>query len=153
MERAKVYSETIAVLDILGKEFIKKLPKEMYNKILSEKSQYYNPKYDANLRLIQQNISKETSAFLSFLHYSYWCDNAEEKNRIKKILENNEKKFKESIKAEVKEELFTTSKIPEKETIESKELQVIEEKQSIFTKISNLIKRIIGRDDKINGGK
>ncbi len=160
MERAKVYSETIAVLDILGTEFIERIPKSLYNKILSEKSKYYNPIYDASIDLKDQDISIDTAAFLSFLHYSYWCDDIEEKQEIKDILEQNENKSKEKNRDEnnkvlLQDEMFKKKEIENKNENEngqniqnnvskSMELEVKKEKISIFKKIKSLIKRIIG---------
>ena len=90
--QAMVYSEVYGILNMLGDGYIKLIPIKLYNFIKENKSIEYNPNYDSNIPLAKQNISKNATAFICMLHYNYWCTSEEEKEKLKKVLDYNQKK-------------------------------------------------------------
>ena len=78
-----IYSEVYAILNMLGKEYINKLPNDIYNIIKEEKSTEYNPIYATTVALDKQDVKKETISIIAFLHLNYWC-NEEEKIKYQK---------------------------------------------------------------------
>ena len=56
----KVYSEVYQVLNILGNEYIRKLPKSLYNMLEEKRDTTYNPKYTDEIAFDMQNIKKES---------------------------------------------------------------------------------------------
>ena len=54
----KVYSEVYQVLNVLGDEYIRRLPKSLYNMLEEKRDTTYNPKYTDEITLDMQNINK-----------------------------------------------------------------------------------------------
>ena len=88
---AKAYKEVL--------EIIKYFPEEEYNKIPKEKIEFYEVNKDQNYQFVinpkidlsEQNISKEANAIIVTLFQDYFATE-EQKEKIKEILELNEKK-------------------------------------------------------------
>ena len=78
--QAVVYSEVYEILNILGEQYIKKIPEKLYKLIEDNRLKNYSPVYDINEPLAQQKISKNTAAFICMLHYNYWCADEKEKD-------------------------------------------------------------------------
>ena len=91
---AKAYKEVL--------EIIKYFPEEEYNKIPKEKIEFYEMNKDQNYQfvinpnidLLEQNISKEANAIIVTLFQDYFATE-EQKEKIKEILELNEKKIEQ----------------------------------------------------------
>ena len=98
VQTQEIYSEVYSILNLLGESYIAKLPTSLFNMIREEKRQDYNPKYDLKTNLGQQNIKRETLAMIALLHFNYWCDSEEEKNKLKEIFKTNEEKYQAEIK-------------------------------------------------------
>lgn len=92
------YSEVYSILNILGNQYIEKIPKSIYMTIEKEKNNDYNPQYDLKIDISKQNIKRDSIAIIAFLHLNYWCETIDEKNKLKKIFMNNEAKYQEKLK-------------------------------------------------------
>lgn len=99
-----IYSEVYAILNMLGKEYINKLPKDIYNIIKEEKSTEYNPVYETTVALDKQDVKKETISIIVFLHLNYWC-NEEEKIKLRELFDENEDKYQEELKQQEEQEV------------------------------------------------
>lgn len=141
----ETYSEVYSILNLLGESYITKLPKSLYNMIIEEKSNEYNPQYSSNIALEQQNIKKEALSMIALFHLNYWCNSQEEKEKLKALLKNNEEKHQAEIREKYNpDNLFKNRKqnvVNEPETI-SEPVAMIEYKESIFKRILNKIKDI-----------
>jgi hypothetical protein len=91
----KTYAEVYSVLNKLGENYISKLPKDLYELICKKSNQYVG-----NVN----KLSPKTAHFLAVLHYKYWTNTEEEKQELKNIFLENEKKNKEFIEEIPKEE-------------------------------------------------
>jgi hypothetical protein len=98
-----IYSEVYAILNMLGKEYINKLPKDIYNIIKEEKSTEYNPVYATTVALDKQDVKKETISIIAFLHLNYWC-NEDEKIKLRELFDENEDKYQEEQEVEQEDE-------------------------------------------------
>lgn len=98
-----IYSEVYAILNMLGKEYINKLPNDIYNIIKEEKSTEYNPVYATTVALDKQDVKKETISIIAFLHLNYWC-NEEEKIKLRELFDENEDKYQEEQEVEQEDE-------------------------------------------------
>ena len=98
-----IYSEVYAILNMLGKEYIDKLPNDIYNIIKEEKSTEYNPVYATTVALDKQDVKKETISIIAFLHLNYWC-NEEEKIKLRELFDENEDKYQEEQEVEQEDE-------------------------------------------------
>lgn len=139
----KVYSEVYQVLNILGNEYIRRLPKSLYNMLEEKRDTTYNPKYTDEITLDMQNIKKESLNILALLHFNYWCDSYEQKLELQNILEENEKVHEENLKKKYdSENLFKNKKnVYTKKTAENS-MAVVEYKENIFKRFINKIKNI-----------
>ena len=99
-----IYSEVYAILNMLGKEYINKLPNDIYNIIKEEKSTEYNPVYATTVALDKQDVRKETISIIAFLHLNYWC-NEEEKIKLRELFDENEDKYQEELKQQEEQEV------------------------------------------------
>lgn len=145
-----IYSEVYAILNMLGKEYINKLPKNIYNIIKEEKSIEYNPVYATTVALDRQDVKKETISIIAFLHLNYWCDD-EEKIKLRELFDENEYRFQEELKQlEEKEE---NDEIQEDKEIEiGKEFlsMIVYKEENFVKKIFNKIRKLFSRKKEIN---
>ena len=82
----EMYSEVYSILNLLGNNYIAKLPKSLFKMIEEEKSSTYNPQYSEDKSLNEQNIKRESLSMIALFHLNYWCNSNEEKEQLKKIL-------------------------------------------------------------------
>ena len=152
-----MYSEVYGVIKALGKEYIRKLPKTVLKVIIENREENYNPKYNMSISLKKQDVNRKTLAMIALLHYNYWCDTEEDRQKLKTILENNEEKHQKEIREKYSnDKIFNNSNIKkeeEKENIKETEIKnevlldsnIVEYKQSFFSKIVEKIKKWVNR--------
>ena len=63
----EIYSEVYQVLNLLGNEYINKLPNSLLNMLKEKRNINYNPQYIEDIPLNKQNIRKETLAIIALL--------------------------------------------------------------------------------------
>lgn len=138
-------------------EIIKHFPLEEYNKIPKEKIKFYEENMDKNynftinpnIDLSEQNISKEAKALIVTLYEDCFATE-EQKEKIKEILELNQKKAElEKIEKYNPDDLFKNKKEDvnnnEQENSDEniKELSLVEYKENFFTKFKNFILKLL----------
>ena len=112
------------------------------NLIKEEKLDSYNPKYDLRLPLEEQNIKEETIDMIALFYLNYWCESEDEKKEFRKVLQENEDMYQKQLNEKYNtDKLFKDSKIGNKE---NEEVQLIQYKRSIFKRIIDKIKIILG---------
>lgn len=132
---AQAYSEIYEFINILGNEYKNKLPKKIYLTIQDNRDKNYMPKYEINQNVNRNTFSKESLALISALNLQYWCEDAEEKERLKKVYIENQKLENEKYSCE---NLFKNNNTEEQQI---KNFQMIEYKEeNIVSKILNKIK-------------
>lgn len=94
----EIYSEVYSLLNLLGNNYIEKLPKSLFKMIEEEKSSTYNPQYRENLSLNEQNIKRESLSMIALFHLNYWCNSNEEREQLKQLFKNNEEKYQAEIR-------------------------------------------------------
>ena len=136
----EIYSEVYQVLNLLGNEYIDKLPKSLLNMLKEKRDINYNPQYIEDIPLNKQNIKKETLAIIALLHLNYWCENEKEKLELKQVLKNNEDMYQQDIRNKYNpENMFIKNK---REKIVENQVSMIEYKEPLFKKIISKIKSI-----------
>lgn len=145
---AKAYKEVL--------EIIKFFPEEEYNKIPKEKIEFFEKNMDPNhiftinpkIDLSEQNISKEANAVIIGLFQDYYATE-EQKVKINKILELNQKQLEEEKKEKYNpDDIFkkrNTSTTEEVATEPLPETAMIEYKENFFIKFKNFILKILHR--------
>lgn len=90
----ETYSEVYQILDLLGKDYIDKLPIDIINMFKEEKDANYNPQYTDRIPLTEQNIKKETISIIVLLYINYWYKDENDRLNIIQTLKGNEEKYK-----------------------------------------------------------
>lgn len=134
------YREIYLILNKLGKEYIDKIPPNIYQYIVEN----MDTETDQNNR-----ISKETISFIAALHYKYWLQNKQEKEKFLRILTENQAKMNENNNLENmfkkgKNEQFTDIKA-EHEPVNNMQLVRVEK---WYNKVIRFFKRIFNIGDK-----
>ena len=143
----KAYSELYAILQMLGKEYIDKIPEKIYNTIEKRKDDTYNPIYNDMEEVLEGRVKRKTVSILALLDYNYFSTSETDRMYMRYILEEKESKY-----AKAKKEYRIVSR--NKENVNSisdmKDLNIglnrnemIEYKESGIKKIfKNIILRI-----------
>lgn len=145
---AKRFVEVDEVLKYLNVDELKKIPEEIRQMIKANKDKDYIWKYDETKKLKNQNLSRDTFAFLSYLNMEYLL-NEEQKKLMNQIHMENERK-----EEEIKSEKYKTDDLFKKNTnkIETQnrqvELEMLEYKENFLKRIINKIKKFFVADSK-----
>lgn len=144
----EIYSEIYSVLNMLGENYIRKTPPSLYKMIKDSKSITYNPKYVNNISLDKQQIKRESLSMIALFHLNYWCESNEEKEYLKKIFNDNEKKYQTELRKKYNpDNVFknrSRTKIAQEKNNEDI-VTIIEYKENILSKIINKIKKFFKR--------
>lgn len=126
-----MFNEVYSVLNLLGREYIYKLPNNVYEFIKNERV----PNYEFNINMerdVISQISKDTLAFISYLNLKYWATLEEQRELIKIYKENDIKKEKSKLK-------FNPITILNNNTKEIESKALIKEEQNWYKKLKNII--------------
>lgn len=139
--------EVDVILNHLSQENYQKIPKEIIQVIKKNMDKDYIWEYDKSKELEDQDVSRDTIAFLSYINMEYLLDE-KQKEYMEKLYESNERKLEEE-----KAKQYSVDDIFKRKSIEKEQIQNIEEKQEnalvvykenffkkIFTKIKNFFK-------------
>ena len=138
VETKDIYSEVYQVLNLLGNEYVNKLPKSLLNMLEEKRNINYVPKYTDDQPLNKQNIQKETLSIIALLHLNYWCENEEEKKQLRQMFKSNEDRYQRELREKYNSDNMFKNNIQES-TIKN-EVSLVEYKESIFRKLINKIK-------------
>lgn len=136
----EIYSEVYQVLNLLGNEYVDKLPKSLFNMLEEKRNINYETKYTKDLPLNKQNIKKETLSIIALLHLNYWCENLNEKNELNQMFKNNEDRYQNELKKKYDSNDIFKKQV--QENIIKNEVSLIEYKESIFKRLINRIKSL-----------
>ena len=136
----RAYSEVYSFINTLGIEYKEKIPHKVYDTIRDNRDKEYNPIYKKEQTIQEGILSYEALCLLSALNLQYWCNDNEEKNILKQKYIENTKKEQEKYSYD---NLFKNKqpKVIESTSNEPKHTEMIEYKESIFTRIKNWFKR------------
>lgn len=141
----EIYSELYQILNLLGNDYIDKLPKSLFNMLEEKRDINYNPQYTDKIPLHKQNIKKETISIMALLHLNYWCENEKEKLELKQMLKNNEDSYQQELRNKYNpEDIF--KKYNEKNIVKN-ESSIIEYKESLFKRFISKIKSIFNKSE------
>ena len=143
----RAYSELYAILQMLGKEYIDKIPEKIYKTIEKRKDAAYNPVYNDMEEVLEGRVKRKTVSILALLDYNYFSTSETDRMYMKYILEENESKYTKEKKeyrivATNKENVNSISDMKELNTGITRN-EMIEYKESGIKKIfKNIILRI-----------
>ena len=92
----RAYSELYAILQMLGKEYIDKIPEKIYKVIENRKDDTYNPIYNDMEEVLEGRVKRKTVSMLALLDYNYFSTSETDRMYMRYILEENENKYKKN---------------------------------------------------------
>lgn len=139
IELRRGITETLEILKYMDSVYTKKIPEKFFGFLQSNKDNSYNPKID----YIQiYDISKEAKILLGIIYLKYWSNEAQQKEFLHNLSEN-QKKYQEELNQK-----YNSKELFKKESeyindIQQENLQMIEyREESIFKKIIRKIKMV-----------
>ena len=101
-ERRYAYSEIWEILNWLGDDYKKKVPKNLLRLFKDEKKFGYKPNLDFN-KSLENQVRQETKNLIAYLEYYCWLEDPNEKKRLKEASEINYQIKKEKERKEKQE--------------------------------------------------
>ena len=142
MIEAKVFSEVYEILNQLEESSVKKIPEKLLNQIKENATIEINY-IDKDVPLEKIKLQKETKEMLAVISYYYFCDD-EERTKWDEALNENEKRFQESLKEKYNpEDIFKKKESEIKENNEntsSTSTSLVEYKENFIMRLINKIK-------------
>lgn len=106
------YSEVFEIINFLGDEYKKQIPKKLYKFIENNRDKSYKPKFNLenNIESLNENsVSRKTVAIIAFLNSKYWAQDEETKQKLEKIYSADQERFKEAVIEDYDDELLCNS--------------------------------------------
>ena len=136
----QAYSEIDEFLGLLSEEQRNEIPKKLRDFFKEEKDKDYFKIIDKDISIKDQNLKEETLAIIALLNLQYWCEDENEKKRLKEVYAKNEKRYQEYLQVQ-----FNPNEIFKKKEPTQESLSIVEYKESIIKKLVNKIKNIFFR--------
>ena len=142
----QAYSEIDEFIGLLTVAEQNEIPQKLRNFFKEQKDKNYVKNINPNIPIKEQNLLEETLALIAMLNLQYWCKDEKEKERLKNVYADNERKYQEELKEKYNpDNLFKNKQRAVEEKIE--ETAMIEYKEiSLFTKIKKFILNILKRN-------
>lgn len=152
---SKAYKEIVEILKYVPEESVNKIPKEMRDMFETEQLKTYDFQIDTEKTFEEQELLEETKAILANIFRDYWATDYQKAKIVEK--ENQDRKECERKKREIynPNDIFKnrntnndniSQNIQEQLSKEyNKNLPTEVQKQNIFKKLLNFIKKIIHR--------
>ena len=137
----QAYAEIDSLIDLLDEYNKNKIPEKLREYFKNEKDEKYIKKINPNQSIQSQNLKEETLALIAMLNLQYWCENEDEKERLKKIYAQNEKKYQEMIQEKYNiDNIFKKNEeIIENKQEQKNDMQIVVYKNSTLKRIINKI--------------
>ena len=94
----QAYTEIDNFIELLDEYNKNKVPKQLRDFFKQEKDNSYVKNIDVDIPIKEQKLKKETLALIALLNLQYWCEDEEEKQRLKKVYTQNEIKYQEDLR-------------------------------------------------------
>lgn len=136
----QAYSEIDEFLELLSEEKRSKVPPKLRRIFKEEKDKNYTKKIDPQIPIKDQKLRDETLGIIALLNLEYWTEDEEEKEKLKKIYIENEKKYQEKLEKE-----FNSNDIfkDRNEQVKSKIIEAEKNEMTVYKE--PIIKRIINK--------
>lgn len=94
----QTYTEIDNFIELLDEYNRNKVPKKLREFFKREKDNTYIKTINPNIPIKEQYLKEETLALIAMLNLQYWCEDEEEKRRLKKIYADNEIKYQQKLR-------------------------------------------------------
>ena len=143
IEYSEAIVEVLEILEYSDDNILEKIPKKLIKFWKRNKSKTYKPNLDHDKSISEMNLKDKTKSILSMIYLNYLF-NDEESKKIKSIINHNEEIYQTELvknyNSQYLEKEQNIANIINKNT-KSTSITIIENKESIFKKIINRIKR------------
>lgn len=141
---SRAYTEVLEIISHFSEDEYSKIPAEKINFYKENMDKNYVFKINPNIDLSKQNISEEANAVLITLFRDYFATE-KQKETLKRILNQNEQKLeKEKMEKYNPDNIFNNRKLKENgDNIAENETQLVEYKETFFSRFTKFIKRIL----------
>lgn len=114
-----------------------------------EKDRTYIKNITPNIPIKEQNLKEETLALIAMLNLQYWCEDENEKEKLKNIYNENEIRHQEELKEKYNPDNFFKNKIKTNvEGIEHEQTDMVQyRKENIFSKIKRLLLKLLNKNN------
>ena len=143
IEYSEAIVEVLEILEYSDDNILEKIPKKLIKFWKRNKFKTYKPNLDHDKSISEMNLKDKTKSILSMIYLNYLCNDAEAKE-ISSIINHNEEIYQtELIKNHNFQYLEKEQNISNtiNKNTKSTSITIIENKESIFKKIINRIKR------------
>lgn len=140
LEYSEAMVEVLDILDNSEEGIYEKIPKTVIEFWKKNKSSTYKPKLDHSKTLDEMDLKEKTRDIITMIYLNYLCDEEEKKNTLQIIRGNEEVYQKELRKIYNPDDIFKKKQETKKEE-KIKDLTIVKSKETIFTKIINMIKK------------
>ncbi len=136
------YSEVDEFIELLPEDIKQKIPQNLRRIFKEEKDKNYVKKIAQNVPIKEQNLLEETLAIIAMLNLDYICEDEDEKERLREVYENNEKKYQKLFQMDFNDnEIFGKIDYNKKQ---EKNIVIIK-KQTMFQKLVSKVKSIFNK--------
>ena len=144
----QAYTEKDNFIELLDEYNKNKIPQKLREYFKKEKDGEYIKNINPNQPIKEQNLKEETLALIAMLNLQYWCEDENEKQRLKAIYAENERKYQEELREKYNpDNLFKNKQRVVEEKIE--ETAMVEYKEdTIWTKIKRFLKGLFKKNNK-----
>ncbi len=136
----QAYSEVDEFLELISNEHRNKIPKKLREFLKEEKDINYIKGINPNVPIKDQELKEETLGIIALLNLQYWCEDENEKRRLKEVYAKNEKIYQEQLQVQ-----FNPNEIFKKKETIKESVSIVEYKESIIKKLISKIKKIFFR--------
>ncbi len=133
----QAYSEIDEFLNIISVENKNKVPeylRELFNK---EKDENYIKGINPNIPIKEQALKEETLAIIAWLNLEYWCQDENEKKRLREIYAKNEERYNELLQI-----AFNPNDVFKPKEQVKENVPIVKTEESKIKRIINKLKRI-----------
>lgn len=150
MKTRQAYSEIDEFIGLLTVDEQKQIPKKLRDFFKEQKDKEYIKHINPNIPIKNQNLLEETLALIAMLNLQYWCKDEQERERLKNIYAENERKYQEKLGLKYNPNNIFNNK---KKNVISEENNVNNEKMSnlpievktekFYNRLINFLKRLL----------
>lgn len=134
----QAYSEVDEFLGLISDENRNKIPKKLIEFFKEEKDINYIKGINPNVPIKNQQLKEETLGIIALLNLQYFCEDENEKKRLRAVYDKNEKTYQDHLQVKFNpDEIFK-----KKEQHIEENVSIVEYKESIIKKLINKIKNI-----------
>lgn len=136
------YAQVDSFLALIEEKYVEMIPRNIRYFIKQEMDTTYDKPIVSDIPIKNQNISDEALALIAYFNLNYWCQDEEEKERLRNIYKENDERYNNEVRNNQHgaDEIFKTETVNE-ENIESEEINN-EENQLVVYKKDNIFRRI-----------